>query len=192
MNIKLKYILVLSLLLLLMFISGCEQKGPQGDIIDNKTNEVKVENKTNITNNNEKTENIIIYFPNEDATALIPEVRSIKKGTDDVLIASINDLLSGTKKDGSVNIIPKGTKFYGLEVKNKIAYVNFSKELIKNFNGGSTGEIFLVGSIVNTLTEFPEVTSVRFMVEGKSVDTIAGHMDLTEPIKRMDNIINKK
>ena len=63
---------------------------------------------------------------------------------------------------------------------------------MKNFNGGSTGEIFLVGSIVNTLTEFPQVTSVVFMVDGKPIDTIAGHMDLTEPVKRMDNIINKK
>ena len=136
--------------------------------------------------------NIIIYFPNENATALLPEVRNIKSGSNDVLIDALNDLLIGTKQNGSVNIIPKGTKLYGLEVKNKIAYVNFSKEFVKNFNGGSTGEIFLVGSIVNTLTEFPQVTSVVFMVDGKPIDTIAGHMDLTEPVKRMDNIINKK
>lgn len=191
MNIKLRYTLVISLLALVMFTSGCEQKAPQDATVDNKTNTAKTETKTK-TNNNDQTENIVVYFPNEDATALIPEIRSVKNGTNDVLIASINDLLTGTKKNGSVNIIPKGTKLYGLEVKNKIAYVNFSKELVKNFNGGSTGEIFLVGSIVNTLTEFPEVTSVVFMVEGKPVDTIAGHMDLTEPVKRMDNIINKK
>ena len=31
----------------------------------------------------------------------------------------------------------------------------------------------LVGSLVNTLTEFPEVTSVLILVEGKEIDTIS-------------------
>ena len=190
MRIKIKYILVLSLLGLLMLISGCDKTEPQTDVMKDKIKDEKVT--SNINNVDNKKENIIIYFPNENATALVPEVRNIKSGSNDVLIDALNDLLIGTKQNGSVNIIPKGTKLHGLEVKNKIAYVNFSKEFVKNFNGGSTGEIFLVGSIVNTLTEFPQVTSVVFMVDGKPIDTIAGHMDLTEPVKRMDNIINKK
>ena len=190
MRIKIKYILVLSLLGLLMLISGCDKTEPQTDVMKDKIKDEKVT--SNINNVDNKKENIIIYFPNENATALVPEVRNIKSGSNDVLIDALNDLLIGTKQNGSVNIIPKGTKLYGMEVKNKIAYVNFSKEFVKNFNGGSTGEIFLVGSIVNTLTEFPQVTSVVFMVDGKPIDTIAGHMDLTEPVKRMDNIINKK
>ena len=65
--------------------------------------------------------------------------------------------------------------------------VDFDKDIAKNFVGGSTGEEFLVNSIVNTLTEFNEVNQVRFLIDGKEIETIAGHMDLSEPVKKIEN-----
>ena len=59
-------------------------------------------------------------------------------------------------------------------VQDGVATVDFSKELQKNFNGGSTGEEMLVGSIVNTLTDFPEVKKVRIRIEGEDVETRLG------------------
>ena len=74
-------------------------------------------------------------------------------------------------------------------MKNGTAVVNFSKELQTNFVGGSTGEEMLVGSIVNTLTEFSEVKNVHILVEGKNIETLSGHMDLSLPISRMTNVL---
>ena len=70
-----------------------------------------------------------------------------------------------------------------------VACVSFSLLLVKDFVGGSTGEEMLVGSIVNTLTEFPEVKKVRILIDGKSVESLSGHMDLTEPLTRMKDLL---
>jgi spore germination protein GerM len=74
-------------------------------------------------------------------------------------------------------------------VKDGLATVDFTKELTTRFVGGSTGEEMLVGSLVNTLTEFPEVTSVLILVEGKEIDTISGHLDTSVPFKRMGELL---
>ena len=64
-----------------------------------------------------------------------------------------------------------------------------SKNIKIGFVGGSTGEELLIGSVVNTLTEFKEVNAVKFLIDGQEVETLSGHMDLSEPIKRMENLM---
>ena len=48
----------------------------------------------------------------------------------------------------------------------------------------------LIGSIVNTLTDFPEVEKVQILIEGASVETLSGHMDLSEPLTRMTELLH--
>ena len=60
-------------------------------------------------------------------------------------------------------------------------YVDFSRELIDNHPGGSAGETFTIRSVVATLAEnFPEVRSVKFLVDGREIETIAGHYDASD------------
>ena len=101
----------------------------------------------------------------------------------------MQSLLTGTKEKGQVNIIPKAAKLRSVKVDKGVAKVDFTQELVKSFSGGSTGESLMVGSIVDTLTEFPEVKSVQILINGKAVETLAGHMDTSVPIKRMDKLI---
>jgi len=60
---------------------------------------------------------------------------------------------------------------------------------VANHWGGSTGETMTIYSVVNTLTESANVTAVVFMVEGEELESLAGHMDLTGPIERNEDII---
>lgn len=46
----------------------------------------------------------------------------------------------------------------------------------------------LVGSIVDTLTEFPEVKRVQILIDGKAIESLSGHMDLTQPLARMKQL----
>ena len=69
-----------------------------------------------------------------------------------------------------------------------LVYVVF-EVLQKNFVGGSTGEEMLVGSVVNTLTEFPEIQKVQILVDGQEVETLSGHMDLSQPLPRMTELL---
>lgn len=85
--------------------------------------------------------------------------------------------------------IPKGTKLLGISLKEGIAYVNFSEEFKKNHPGGSLGELLTVYSIVNTLTEFPEVKKVQILINGAVLETLVGHIDLTSPLERDLSIV---
>ena len=131
-----------------------------------------------------------VYYPDENGTHLIAVSRQVRtdKNTDKYT-AALQSLLAGTKEKGQVNIIPKAAKLRSVKVDKGVAKVDFTQELVKSFSGGSTGESLMVGSIVDTLTEFPEVKSVQLLINGKAVETIAGHMDTTVPIKRMDKLI---
>lgn len=63
------------------------------------------------------------------------------------------------------------------------AYVDFSPELSTKHPGGSLSELLTVYAIVNTLTvNLPAIVRVQILVDGKEVDTLAGHVDLRRPL----------
>ncbi|MBE6096970.1 MAG: spore gernimation protein [Schwartzia succinivorans] len=128
-----------------------------------------------------------LYYPTEDAEKL--KAVELKVPAKDKYKASVEALIAGTKQSGLIGIFPKGVKLRSVNVKDGLATVDFTKELTTRFVGGSTGEEMLVGSLVNTLTEFPEVTSVLILVEGKEIDTISGHLDTSVPFKRMGELL---
>lgn len=132
---------------------------------------------------------IKVYYPDNQGLKLIAVKRTVKIEDTDKYKAAITSLMSGTKDSSQTNIIPKQTKLNSIAVKDGIAYVDFNDALVKKFTGGSTGEEMLVGSIVNTLTEFPEVKKVQILINGKKIESIAGHIDLTAPQSRMVNLI---
>ena len=130
-----------------------------------------------------------VYYPRDDGTGLLPVSRTVKLENEDKYTAALKSLLTGTKEKGQTNVIPKKAKLRSVTVKDGVATVDFSKELQQNFSGGSTGEEMLVGSIVNTLTDFPEVKKVRILIDGASVETLSGHLDLSEPLPRMTELL---
>mgnify|MGYP001672174962 CR=1 FL=1 len=138
-----------------------------------------------------KSESLTItaYYPNEDGTKLLASKRTVQLGKEDKYTAAMESLLTGAKDKGQTTIIPKQTKLRSVKVAGGVAKVDLTQAVQKNFVGGSTGEEMLVGSIVDTLTEFPEVKKVQILVEGKTIDSLSGHMDLSEPIARMDQLL---
>lgn len=137
-----------------------------------------------------QTLTVNVYYPNEQGTKLLPSSRKIETGSSkDKYTAALESLMKGPTEKGQTAIFPKKAKLLSVTLKNGTAVVNFSKELQTNFVGGSTGEEMLVGSIVNTLTEFSEVKNVHILVEGKNIETLSGHMDLSLPISRMTNVL---
>lgn len=191
---------VCALLLASLLIAGCEggpqnssptpsstestQNAPASDVPANKL----IKETTPKEQSNPKGEVAVkVYFPDENGLKLLPETRQVSG--DDPYMGAVESLLTGTKQKGEVAIIPKETRLRSLHVKDGVATVDFSDDIVKKFTGGSTGEELMVGSIVDTLTEFPEIKSVRFLIEGKKVDSIAGHMDLSEPLTRMKDLL---
>ena len=180
---------VLAAAAMLALAAGCgdEQKPAQADspaqTAQTKDTEKPAQEKP-------KEMQVNVYYPRNDGTGLIAVSRKVNTEKDDKYTAAMKSLLTGTKEKGQTNVIPKKAKLRSVTVKDGVATVDFSKELEQNFSGGSTGEEMLIGSIVNTLTDFPEVQKVQIPIEGASVETLSGHMDPSEPLTRMTELLH--
>jgi hypothetical protein len=85
-----------------------------------------------------------------------------------------------------VSAIPAGTRVHTVFfTKTGEIYVDLSAEVQTNHPGGTTNETLTVYALVSALTSnLPAVTGVQILVEGKEVDTLAGHLDLRRPIEQ--------
>lgn len=94
--------------------------------------------------------------------------------TEAIGAAAVNEMLKGlSMKEGEIasNAIPTGTKLLSLEIRDGIAYVNFSKEL-QNYGGGSCNVNAIRAQIESTLKQFPTVDSVVISVESLSQEEV--------------------
>lgn len=175
-----KILFVILSLFLVMGLIGCsanEQKDGQDINIE------PAEENQEITEEQESV--VTLYFGNKDGY-LRKELRTIKGlPTAERGKELIEELIKGTQADDdTLNVIPEGTEVlnYKFDAEQGLATVDFSKHILGA--AGSMGEIFAVYSVVNTLTELPGVEKVQILVEGETVETIAGHIYTGEPLER--------
>ena len=85
-----------------------------------------------------------------------------------------------------MSAVPPGTTLRAVFVTEKgQAFVDLSSEVVTAHPGGTLNELLTVYTFVNALTtNLPAVTSVQVLVDGKEVDTLAGHVDLRRPLAK--------
>jgi len=141
------------------------------------------------------TVEVVLYFGDDQAQYLVPEKRniSIEQGaSDEVLAASIiEELIAGPKNKELYATIPAEAKILSVKIKDGVASTDFSEELQSKHWGGSAGEGMTLNSIANTLTELDSIDKVQLLIEGKKVESLAGHADTTVPLERNEDIIKK-
>ncbi|MDR1989447.1 MAG: GerMN domain-containing protein [Acidobacteriaceae bacterium] len=83
-----------------------------------------------------------------------------------------------------ISAIPTGTSLRALFVTpDGQAFVDLSSEFVDAHPGGSLNELLTVYTIVHALTlNLPAIISVQLLVNGKEVETLAGHVDLRHPL----------
>ena len=91
----------------------------------------------------------------------------------------------------TVSAIPAGTTLRAVFLGDHgEAFVDLSREVATAHPGGTMNELLTVYTIVNALTEnLPAVTSVQILVDGKEVETLAGHIDLRRPIAKNSEFV---
>lgn len=100
---------------------------------------------------------------------------------DSLIESTLRALIEQGSTADLTNPIPKGTELLGVQVKDGLANVDFSREFRDNFTGGSEGEALIIAVILRTMAQFDEVKKVQILVEGKPIDSL-GHADLSQPL----------
>jgi spore germination protein GerM len=123
---------------------------------------------------------------------LVSEERTINAGSP--AIASQNaiaELLKGPTKPHHFPVIPAGTKLLGAEVNENIAKVDFSQEFLENSLDTRILDEYIIYSIVNTLTEIPDIEGVIFYIDGIRIKGY-GNVDLSIPAIRNKDLIEEQ
>lgn len=127
-----------------------------------------------------------LYYVAEDGLALVPVQREIPFGPTVVEQARAIIEAQLAAAPPYVSAIPSETKLRDVFVTERgDAFVDLSGDLVARHPGGSLDEIFTIYTLVNALTvNLPAVARVQILVDGKEVDTLAGHVDLRHPLAK--------
>lgn len=182
-KVRAKLIIVfLAALFTVLTVSGCAGTGKTSGNSNGET--------TPLTTKGEQPDlRLALYYAKftQDDSYLVREVHQIPY-TDNAALAAIEQLIGvHPTTPGATRVLPSNTRVLAVETNNGSATVDFSREVLQA-NVGSAGESIGILSIVNTLTEFPDVENVSITVEGQADERTMdwwGHVGLyDQPFKR--------
>lgn len=128
-----------------------------------------------------------LYFISDDGMSLVPVQREVAFG--DPVVEQARQIIEAQLaivQQPLASAVPIGTKLRAVFLSDKgDAFVDLSAEVTGNHPGGALDELFTVYTIVNALTvNLPAISRVQILVDGKEVDTLAGHVDLRQPLSK--------
>jgi len=164
--------------------SQAVDNGDSSAVEENDADKNQSEEAEEETKNGEVTINV--YYADNMGEYLVGEARVIS--SENKYIDALNELMKIPIDSSLYQLVPENTKINSITVENGLAKVDLSKEFVENRFQSDTVDILLVYSIVNTLTEFPEVNSVSFYIDGEKLDVL-GMLDVKEPIFRRSDLI---
>jgi spore germination protein GerM len=131
-----------------------------------------------------------LYFLAPSGDSLAPEAREISftPSMQEQAKRVVAELLRGSRR-GLASPFPPSVELRELFITPLgLAFVDLSQEVVSNHPGGSQAEQLTVYSLANTLiVNFPAIKKVQLLVEGREVESLAGHLDLTVPYGRGPN-----
>jgi len=138
---------------------------------------------------------VLLYFSDNEGEYLVGEKRKISKRNvaKDEARETIIELIKGPKGK-LIPTLPPRTELLTLEISDAgVAKVNFSPALSKDHPGGSSAEMMTVYSIVNSLSlNFPQIKRVQFLIDGRPIATIVGHLSLEQPVSPKPDLIKRQ
>jgi len=134
---------------------------------------------SNTANTLTQVKTVLLYYPDQQGEFLEKVEREIALSSGESIEKRLVEELM-LPEIGYTSPLPEGTTVKNINVTSGICYVDLNEAFRTNHYGGSTGEVMTVYSIVNTLTELPDVSRVQFLIEGEKTDFFKGHLDFSE------------
>jgi len=139
------------------------------------------------------TRRVVLYFGDQNAEYVVPELRELKVPEDinqaDFIRRILDELIRGPQLPGLKRTIPPEVKVQRVLVNGNLVTVDFSQEMHTKHWGGAAGEAMTLNSIVNTLTELPDISCVLLTVDGKPL--AIEHVVVEEPLQRNEAAIKR-
>lgn len=133
-----------------------------------------------------------LYFAAEDGMRLVPVPSEVRLAEDPVAQARavLEAQLAAAPPPGLASTIPAGTVLRGLFISKHNAFVDLDPSIRAAHPGGTLDELLTVYTIVHVLlANTPSLEQVQILIDGREVDTLAGHVDLRRPLRRNDALV---
>jgi spore germination protein GerM len=136
-----------------------------------------------------QTRDRVVYFTQVDKDGQILQSKVTRRlpVSEAPMTDVLNIMLSGPLADeinrGILNLIPKNTRLLSAAVRGSTAYLSFSEDFLFN-TFGIEGYVAQLRQIVWTVTEFPTVTDVQILVDGRRIDYLGEGIYIGSPINR--------
>lgn len=141
----------------------------------------------------EKYQKIKLYFSSPDASCLMIEEREIEecKNINEQIKLIIRELIKGPQTRLEPTL-PSECGIKEVFLHQDTIFVNFNQNIVEKHCKGSAGEILTTYSIVNTLLDnLNNYKKVQILVEGKEVETLAGHIFFKKPFYKNMTIVKE-
>ena len=134
----------------------------------------------------QETTVVHLYFADASGERLSAEERVLLAPADAAAFARmiVEALIEGPQ-GGLLRTIPEGTRLRALYLmEDGPAVVDLSADIVDQHPGGAGSELLTIFSLVNSLIlNVEDVKTVRLLVSGEEVETLAGHIDIQKPFK---------
>ena len=127
-----------------------------------------------------------LYYVSDDGTGLTSVERDVPFAEGGEQAREIVNAQIAPVDEPLVSAVPPGTALRAVYITERgDAYVDLSGEAVTAHPGGTLNELLTVYTIVDALTvNLPAIQSVQILIDGKEVATLAGHVDLRQPLAK--------
>ncbi len=134
-----------------------------------------------------------LYFVAADGVSLVGVAHDVPLGTTPAAQArALVEAQLGTEPEAPLGrAVPKDVTVRGVFLPGRDdAYVDLDSAFVTALPGGSHNELLAAYAIVSVLTtNLSPVTRVQILIDGREVETLAGHVDLREPLRKNEGLI---
>lgn len=158
-----------------------------GTLVGTMSADSFVENPGKQINSSIETE-LTLYFANEDGTALVKETRNVHHSSNISMEKLIMEqLIEGPKSSSKQGTLPSGTTLISVTQVDGVCYVNLSE----SFRTQSTtvAEEITLYSIVNSLSELPNVTQVQLAINGSTEGYVRYNFELAKMYEKNIDLV---
>jgi len=132
-----------------------------------------------------QTREMDLFFADATGRRHSIERREVSGDTsEDLLKNVVEELIKGPSDEERMRTLPESTLVRAVFAREHTVWVDLGGAIQDEHPGGAWTEVLAVYSIVNTLTEnFPGVSYVQILINGRESETFAGHVDISVPLQ---------